>query len=52
MRRLLALLALCLAVAPAAGASPEVWQALREGGHVALLRHPHCGCAWDVLAAG
>lgn len=39
MRGLVVLLALWLAAAPAAEAAPEVWQALREGGQVALLRH-------------
>ncbi|GHJ59715.1 hypothetical protein NOK12_22330 [Nocardioides sp. OK12] len=40
------------------GERPSTWSATTTLGpdlapdHVALLRHPHCGCAWDVLAAG
>lgn len=40
------------------GERPSTWSATTTLGpdlvpeHVPLLRHPHCGCAWDVLATG
>ncbi len=40
------------------GQPPSTWSATVTVGpdlapaHVPLLRHPHCGCAWDVLATG
>jgi hypothetical protein len=39
MLRIIAIMAVMLAVTPAAADSAAAWEALRGGGHVALMRH-------------
>jgi phosphohistidine phosphatase SixA len=39
MLRILAIIALVSAVSPAAAEASAAWEALRQGGHVALMRH-------------